>query len=571
MSAGRYGLARRDPGVRDHRMDALIANSTPVPVPVLAVFGWPDWLVLGAYLAAMIVIGFAAARRNQNTEEYFLAERSMPTWALAISVVGSSLSAATFVGVPDLAYKGNLSYLAVALSGSLAAVIVAVLFVPRLYRAGTVTVYGYLSRRYGEPARVAVSLMFLFGRMLASGSRLFIAAFPLCLLLFARRGQSAYEPTGGQLILAICMIGLIGTFYTVAGGIRTVIWIDVIQFAIVAGAAVLSVVLLLRAIPLSTGELFAALSKPSPELNGHSKLQVFNFARTASDPYTVWAALFGSTLLNVAALGVDQDLAQRFLVSKSARKGGLSLIWSQLIGLVTVSCFLLIGLLLHVFYRRPDLMGEAAPASLPGEQAAYPTFLLNELPPVLSGLAIAGFFAIAQGSMDSAANALASSAVADIYLPLRRLLGRPVDPSRSTDAPKIAVALMGLTMTLFAVACVALYDKNDRTLIDFALGVMAFAFTGMLGVFLTALLTGRGNNASVLAALVAGAATVALLQPPVLSWLSQRLAGTEWKLASTWWMPVGTAVAFLVCVAGRSRRAVHPEFGPGVPASSVAD
>ena len=518
------------------------------PAPVLAAFGALDWAVLGGYLALMIAIGFFAARRGQNTEEYFLADRSMPTWALAISVVGSSLSAATFVGVPDLAFKGNVGYLLLSFSAFLAAFVVAWLFVPRLYAAGTVTVYGYINQRYGEAARIAVSLMFLFGRTLASASRLLIAAIPLCMLLFAASGQAAYNPSAGELIFAIGLIGVVGTFYTVAGGIRTVIWIDVIQFVIVVGAAVLSIVLLLRAIPLSFGQLWDVWGAPGSAPDGHSKLRLFNFSLDPNNAYTVWAALFGNTLLVVAALGVDQDLAQRFLVSKSSRKGGLSIIWSQVIGMVTVSCFLFIGLLLWVFYRRPDLMGAAAPTAGPGDQAAYPTFLLNELPPVLSGLAITGFFAIAQGSMDSAINALASSAVADIYLPLRRMSGRPVDPKRSTEAPKVAVALMGAVMTLFAVGCVAVYDPKNRTLIDFALGIMSFAFTGMLGVFLAALLTSRGNALTVLLALLTGVVAVALVQPQVLGWM-----GVPWRLAWPWWMPIGTAAAFLVCIAGRPR------------------
>ena len=520
----------------------------------LAAFGPWDWGVVAAYFAAMIGIGVFASRRNQATEEYFLGGRSIPSWALAISIVATTLSAATFVGVPDLSYNGNLTYLTLSLGGFLAVLIVGTLFVPKLYSAGTITIYGYLSRRYGEGARIAVSVMFLLGRMLASGARLFIAAIPLCLLLFAPRGTSAYEayePRPWQLVVAICVIGLVGTFYTMHGGIRTVIWIDVIQFFIVAGAALLSIALLLRAIPLPIHGIIKALAEPLPDHHGHGKLQLVNLTADPNDPYTLWAAVLGSTWLSTAVLGVDQDFAQRFLVSKSASKGALSLLWSQLISVATVAGFMAIGLLLYVFYRRPDLMGTHAPKVIAGRQGAYPIFLLNELPPVCSGLAIAGFFAIAQGSMDSAINALASSAVADIYLPLRRMTGRSTAAERSSRAPKLAVALMGVTMVAFASVCVPLYDPHSRTLIDFALGVMAFAFTGMLGVFLTALLTRRGNTVSVLGALAAGVVSVVLMQPGVLPWWTGMMFHHPCKLASTWWMPVGTIISFAVCVAGR--------------------
>ncbi|HEX2971875.1 MAG TPA: hypothetical protein VHP11_06055, partial [Tepidisphaeraceae bacterium] len=225
-------------------MDAVLPFT-----PILAAFGPWDWGVVGLYLGLMIYIGVVAAKKNQATEEYFLADRSMPTWAVAVSVVATSLSAATFVGVPDEAFKGNLSYLVTNVGGFLSVLVVATLFVPKLYRAGTVTIYGYLNQRYGETARIATSLMFLFGRTLASGARLFIAALPLCLLIFAERNESNFQPTTWQLIFAICMIGLVGTFYTMFGGVRTVIWIDNIQFLIVIGAALLSVGLLLHKIP----------------------------------------------------------------------------------------------------------------------------------------------------------------------------------------------------------------------------------------------------------------------------------------------------------------------------------
>jgi SSS family solute:Na+ symporter len=218
-----------------------------------------------------------------------------------------------------------------------------------------------------------------------------------------------------------------------------------------------------------------------------------------------------------------------------------------------------------VFYKRPDVMGAAAPAYPPPSTehatAAYQWFLMKELPPVASGLAMAGLFAVARGSMDSAINALASSAVADIYIPVRRMLGRPVDEGRAAAAPKIAVAAMGAVMVGFAVACVYAYDPKRQAFLDFALSVLNFAFSGMLAVFLTALLTRRGNSLTVVLALLTGIAAVALTQDKPYGWVTARLLGAPKTLAFTWAMPVATGLAFLVCVAGGQR--------PGSPAGEV--
>src|SRR5688572_30308831 len=288
----------------------------PIPL-VLAAFGPIDWLILAAYMATMLLIGLAAAwresRNKSDTEQFFLGGRSMPTWALAISIVGSSLSAATFIGAPDYAYNGNLTYLILYVGGFMAVFTVGFLFVPKLYRAGTVTVYGFLAQRFGEPARIAVSITFLFGRMLASGARLMMVAVPLCMMI--RGVQNSDAITKEQMVLAILAVGFVGTFYTVFGGIKTVIWVDVIQFILVVGAALLSIGLLLNKIPLSISEMFQQLQQPTAA--GTSKLRILDFSTDLTKPFTFWSALAGGVLLNVAAFGIDHDLAQRFLVARS--------------------------------------------------------------------------------------------------------------------------------------------------------------------------------------------------------------------------------------------------------------
>jgi Na+/proline symporter len=197
-----------------------------------------------------------------------------------------------------------------------------------------------------------------------------------------------------------------------------------------------------------------------------------------------------------------------------------------------------------------------------GGIAIYPWFLLKELPPILSGLSIAGFFAIAQGSLDSAMNALAASIVADVYLPLRKRL-RPAESPPTAKASKLTVAAVGLGMIAFACLCAAAFDPRHQGILDFVLGLMTFALSGMLGVFLTALLTTRGNSASVIAALMTGAATVLLLQNGILPWWTQRLFGHALTLAWPWWMPIATTASFLVCITGRPARPAISGFPIG--------
>ncbi len=518
-----------------------------------------DWGVLGAYLLLMAAIGTWAARKKTDAEGYFLAERKMPTWAVALSIIATSLSVATFVGVPQESFTGDLSYLSLTLGGFVGVFIVAILFIPRLYRAGTVTIYGFIDKRLGGSSRIAVSSMFLFGRLLSSGARLFIAAIPTCLLIWGASSFAEgkpFEPTQAQIVKAILLIGAVGTAYTVFGGIRAVIWTDTAQILIVMGAAVVSIALLLHQIPLPLGGIWHTLANSPGGTDGHSKLRLFNMTLDATTQYTIWTALIGNTFLMVAAYGVDHDLAQRMLTARSPMRGSLSLVTAQVLGLVVVGMFMVLGLLLWIYYRQPDVMKAAAPLDrLHGSDKVYPQFLLNHMSTGLAGLAMAGMLAAAQGSLDSAINAMASSAVADLYWPIRRRMGRPVDTSSRTS--RVAVLGIGAVLILFAIGSSFYYKSKDQTLIQFALSIMSFAYTGMLGVFLTALLTRRGNGASVLAALATGLVVTTLLQDKLMAWWTLRLLKHSYTLSNFWWMPIGTVCSFLVCICGGERVIGH--------------
>jgi len=512
-------------------------------MPILATFQPIDYAVVVGYFALMIFIGHAVARRKTDAQGYFLAQRSMPIWAVALSTVATSLSIATFTGAPEAAFVGDLTYLSLNIGAFIAVFIVAFLFIPRLYRAGTVTIYGYIDQRFGEGPRIAVSAMFLIGRLLSSGARLYFAAIPVSLLLFNKTA-----PLKSDLIIAILIVGAIGVAYTVAGGIRAVIWTDTMQIIIVMGAVLLSIFILLHKIPLPLSGVIEVLRQG----DGASKLRLIDLSTDPSHRYTLWIALISGTCLNLAAYGVDHDMAQRMLTARSPWRGSISLILAQCVSVCVVSLFLIAGLLLYIFYKRPDVMGMSAPTDpVTDTKQLYPQFLLNHLPPGLVGLAMAGMFAAAQGSLDSAINAMASSAVADLYWPIRRKMGLSVDDT-SSKSPRIAVLGMGALLIVFAVWSVYRFDSKSDTILDFALGIMAFAYSGMLGVFLTGLFTRRGNKNTVLAALFVGTLATVLMQKAIFPVWTQWLTGRKLLLANLWWLPIGATLSFIVCIAGRA-------------------
>ena len=522
---------------------------------------WADAAVLLGYCALIVFSGILFARREaKTTGEYFLAGRRMPMWAVAVSIIATSLSAATFIGAPEQSYKGDLTYLSTNIGGIIAVIIVAIFFIPAFYKHNCTTIYELLERRFGPGAKYAASAAFMIGRVFASGARIFIGAIPFAMILFGP--TKAAEPQ--YLIVCIGLMCAVGVVYTLVGGIASVIWTDVIQTIVLVTAVIAAIIVLFVKINLPIGELWSYLSTAGP--NGSSKLTVVTTGLKPFDPaaqFTLLTAIFGFALLNVAAYGTDHDMVQRMLTCKNAVQGSRSVLVSMAIGVPLVAMFLTVGLLLFVYYQhtlplrawseRPGAFPRAEPP--PDSAQVFLNFILKDMPPGLAGLMLAGLFAAGIGSLISAINAMAATAIKDFYT----RLAPNRDERHYLKASRIAVAGWGLILGAFAVLCVFWKASSpNTTLIGLALSVMTFAYAGLLAVFLTALFTNRGSTRSVIASLLTGFITIALLQAPIWKlWTSALFGPTSsiatLELAFPWHMTIGTTLALIVCLLGNSR------------------
>jgi SSS family transporter len=550
-----------------------------------------DWLVVGGYLLIMLASGVWFARREPSgAGEYFLANRRMPAWAVAFSVIASSLSVATFIGVPESVYKGNMTFMSTTIGSLIAVAVVAGFFIPAFYRANVTTVYGLLEQRFGPATKQAASAAFMVGRLFASGSRVYIAAIPLAMVLF---GAEA-EKSPAHLMAAIGLLSFVAVAYTLIGGIASVIWTDVLQTLVLVGAALGAVFVLLHHIDLPLGDIWQHLQEPLADGTTKTTLAQAGLERgkpwlgfDASQNYTLLTAIFGFSLINMAAYGTDHDLAQRMLTCKSPLKGSRSAWTAILMSLPITMIFMTIGALLFVFYKTGASARGAAPAAeFAGGRQVFPAFILGEMPAGLKGLMLAGLFAAGLGSLNSAINAMAATFVSDFYIPLtaRRagvcgkcgfnrvgLAPDSVCPecgaasiARTSDrhylmVSRLATVGWGVGVGGFAVLCIYWRRANPQTtLIDFALQVMTFAYAGLLAVFLTAIFTRRGSTRSSLAALLVGFGAIAAMQSwsTVIGWISPLVSAegeslVALKLAYPWQMLIATCLAFGVCCLGK--------------------
>ena len=503
-----------------------------------------DWAIVVAYVAALALAGWLTSRKGvADTDEYFLAGHHAPTWLVVISVLSTTQSAATFLGAPDYAFRGNYTYLASNIAALIAAFMVGHWLIPRFYALGVGTVYELLEQRFDAGARRAAAAMYLVGRILASGARLYLAAIAVSMMIFL-------DVAPDHMLIASAILAVFGVAFTLFGGLNAVIWSDLVQVTLYVGAAILVLILLLHTIPASLPDIIAAL-RHAPD--GSDKLTLFDTSVDFTKPFSLFAILTGLVLLNIGNAGLDQDTTQRFLACKDAAAGRRALYLSALATNPVVAIFMAIGSLLHIFYERPDLMGSAAHAgtassAFAGEKiTVFMSFILSQVPPGLRGLVTVGV--IAAAAINSGLISMSSVAINDFYRPLLR---REASPAHFVRAGRIAVCLFAFALFAMSILCYYWQRYTDMPLLEFVLAVMGFAYSGLLGVYATALFTRRGSTPTVIAALIAGF-TATLLQQ---SYVVDRLGlPAVWKtLAFPWQLVIGTGIAFIVAASTPGRR-----------------
>ena len=478
-----------------------------------------DWAVLALYVLLLAAAGWLTTRKGMKSEDYFLAGHHAPTWLVAVSVLSTVQSAATFLGVPDNSYRGDYTYIGGVLAALIAAWIVANVLIPRFYVLRVTTVYELLEARFDARARRAAAVMYLVGRIFASGARLYLAAIAVSMILFL-------DVTPQHIAFAAFGLLVFGLVFTFMGGLESVIWSDLVQVVLYVGAALLVAWHLWSGLDMTLGEAMTALGP---------KLSPVNPTLDLSAPWGLFAVLSGVMLLNLASSGLDQDITQRLLACEDAKKGARSLYASVWMSLPVILLFLVIGSLLYLHYQG------AAAGSFRGEKVTvFMHYILTEIPPGLRGLVTVGV--IAAAAINSGLISMSAVLVGDLYRPFAG------DKSEAHFVRMGRIASLVLGLALFAMAILSYYWQRyaDSALLDFVLGVMAFAYSGLIGVYGVALFTRRGNSASVIAAFIAGFLTVLAFQPYVIDSLALP-AGLK-GVAFPWQLVLGSAVAALVCL-----------------------
>jgi Na+/proline symporter len=450
-----------------------------------------------------------------------------------------------------MGYRGDLSYLATNIGAFIAAFFVSVYLIPKFYQYKVFTVYELLEQQIGPRAKKHAGMMYLFGRVFASGARLYMAAIAVAMILF---GDIATQ----SIVYATIIITIIGLLFSVFGGVRSVIYSDVIQAMVYVSAALFVIYFLVIAIPADFSTIVAALQEPAVTTTGFiqtSKLTLFNFNLDFSSAgmFGFWSSITGFLLLNIAAFGLDQDMTQRVLTCKTAKEGSRAMLLSVVMVIPVMLLFLVIGLLLFIFYQRPDLMGEGAATAMTSFDGAkvtvFMSYVLNQIPSGVRGLVTIGIIAAALSTLNSGLSSMSSVLVQDLYRPFNLQRGLRFADSHYVNAGKISMIIVAVALAAMAVLCFYWQQHTDTPLLAFALSVMLFSYSGLLGVYFTALFTQRGSENSVTAALITGFVITLLFQPYIQTMYLPPALIID--LAFTWKLCIATFISTLVCLLGK--------------------
>ncbi len=452
-----------------------------------------DWAIVFFYLLLCVVIGIYAGGKPSDAKTYFRTEGKVPWWAASFSIVATETSLLTVISIPAVAYGGSLVFLQIVIGYIIGRILVAWLILPSYFKGDLVTPYALFENRFGITFRRLSSAVFLVTRLLADGIRLFAAAIPLKII------------TGLDYPVAIALIGFLTLAYTYYGGLRSVIWIDVLQLFVYTLCAVF--IVWYTAGLLSGGAGVELLQQ-------ENKLSWIQLPASFSDvfftPYNLIGAVIGGTFLSMASHGTDYLIVQRLMACGDLKTARKALVSSGFLVFIQFALFLLAGIVIYLFYQGMTI----AELGLNNPDEIILSFVVAEMPVGTTGLFVAALFAAAMSTLSSSLSALSSSTFFDLFPKLAR---RP-------DAMKISRYMM-LFWTAVFILFASMFTDTDNPIVELGLGIAGFTYGALLGAFVMAIFSRINQREAITGMFICVSAMTLIIFGTQLAWPWYTLTG----------------------------------------------
>jgi solute:Na+ symporter, SSS family len=474
-----------------------------------------DVVVLIAYLGGVIALGSWMGRSQRSARDYFLAGHNVPWWAIMLSVVATETSALTFISVPATAYTGGFWMLQLAAGYVIGRVVVAYVLLPGYFRGELTTAYALLEQRFGQATRRFASAIFMVTRAFADSVRIFAAAIPIALI------------TGWPYWQVILLVGAATLVYTWYGGLKAVVWVDVVQMALYAVGGITALWVLTTLVPNGwSGIVEAGVAA--------DRFRVLHLEGGPSQATWLVTGLIGGAFLTMASHGVDHLTVQRLLAAPNLAGAQKAVIGSGVLVFIQFSLFLVVGAGLYAFYGGRTF-------ETPDE--VFPLFIIESLPPGLGGLLVAGILAAAMSTVSSSINSLAAAATHDIYAPIARREGDETHLLRAGRTFTLiwaAILIGGAILFRFA--------QQGTPVVVIALQIASFTFGPLLGGFLLGTLFKRPDQRDA----ITGIAVAVVLMTTL--WVVQTFGIIDRVADTLWFALIGSAITVIVGLASERLR-----------------
>jgi len=436
---------------------------------------WIDLTIIVIFLVGFSAFGVWQSRFNNSTEDYFLGGRNLP-WPVAMfSIVATETSVLTFISIPGLAYRDDWFFLQLAMGYLFGRILVSIFLLPQYFETGITSIYEVIGKKFGPDIQKVASGVFLITRVFADGVRFLATAVVVQVI------------TGWSLHIAVLIIGLVTLVYTLTGGIRTVVWVDSIQFVLYLFGGVMSIIFALNYLGKPLGDVISELS-----ISG--KMSIFNWTgNPLSDPYYFISAIVGGVLLSFSSHGVDYMMVQRVLGTKNLNEAKKAMIGSGLFVLLQFTIFLFAGSIIYLLMEGLEIERDRE----------FTTFIVNYLPVGLKGLLLAGVLSAAMSTLSSSINSLASSTVADWMRGVK-----------SVKESQLISMAWGVILILIAL----LFDESESAIVIVGLQIASFTYGGLLGLFLLSKMKQKFHSSSLIAGLVSSLGIVFYLKHIGIAW-----------------------------------------------------
>lgn len=484
-----------------------------------------DLAIIVVYLAAMPLVGVLVGRRQRSAADYFIGERSLPWWAVCFSIVATETSTLTVISTPGLIWAASgsyhgLTYLQLPFGYIIGRTLVTFVLLPRYFKGKQSTAYQFLGERFGSTMQGVSSVAFIVTRLLAEGVRLFAGAIPIQVILSHYGLHTQYW----QIVIGVTALTLI---YALVGGIKAVVWVDVIQLSVYVGAAIVAMIVLGTKLPSGW------VSRASDA--GIFKVFDFDFSglHLLTSQYAFLTAVVGGAIFTMASHGTDQLIVQRFLSCRSIADGRKALIGSGIAVTIQFGLFLLIGAMLwaHNGFRNLKDLGVKSSDDI------FTNFITSELPIGVAGLLIAAILASTMGALASALNALSNSTVADLY---QRFTKRKPEDSKLLRHGRVWTLVWAVVFAVFG----SLFSSRNNPVIEQGLSITGYTYGAMLGAFFLGMWVKRARQ---LDAIIAFVVTVAVMAVVVLGVKISPAPGAKpVVLAFPWYTLLGVLITLIV-------------------------